>query len=298
MKRNKLKRYILIYLASAVLLTVFIGPFLWLVSSSLQMENQLFRVPPVWFPNPVSLESYREIFMGAIYDESYASTIGKSSSSYQARIYLRSFLNSLIIALSVSFFSVLFGAYAAYPIARMDFKGKYFLLFSILAVRLVPALALAIPIVLFAKKMGMNDRLITLIFINMSFVLPYVIWLLQAYFKTIPSEIEDAGRIDGCSRFQVVNKIIIPLSLPGLVTTGILAFLLSWGEFLFALLITETEKSFTSTVVAAMFATMVGDINYVTIIAAGVLSVIPPVLFALFFQKYIMSGLLSGAVKN
>ena len=144
----------------------------------------------------------------------------------------------------------------------------------------------------------MNDRLITLIFINMSFVLPYVIWLLQAYFKTIPSELEDAGRIDGCSRFQVLNKIILPLSLPGLVTTGILAFLLSWGEFLFALLITETEKSFTSTVVAAMFATMVGDINYVTIIAAGVLSVIPPVFFALFFQKYIMSGLLSGAVKN
>jgi len=261
------------------------------------MENQLFKVPPVWLPNPVSLESYREIFMGAIYDESYVSSLGKSS-SYQARIYLRSFLNSLIIALSVSFFSVLFGAYAAYPIARMDFKGKYFLLFSILAVRLVPALALAIPIVLFAKKMGMNDSLITLIFINMSFVLPYVIWLLQAYFKTIPSEIEDAGRIDGCSRFQVVNKIIIPLSLPGLVTTGILAFLLSWGEFLFALLITESEGSYTSTVVAAMFATMVGDINYVTIIAAGVLSVIPPVLFALFFQKYIMSGLLSGAVKS
>ena len=235
--------------------------------------------------------------MGAIYDESYASVYGKSS-SYQARIYLRSFLNSLIIALSVSFFSVLFGAYAAYPIARTDFKGKYLLLFSILVVRLVPALALAIPIVLFAKKMGMNDRLITLIIINMSFVLPYVIWLLQAYFKTIPSELEDAGRIDGCNRFQVVNKIIIPLSLPGLVTTGILAFLLSWGEFLFALLITETEKSFTSTVVAAMFATMVVDINYVTIIAAGVLAVIPPVLFALFFQKYIMSGLLSGAVKN
>ena len=284
-------------MASAVFLVVFIGPFLWMVSSSLQLEKQLVQVPRVWFPDPISFESYREIFMGAFYGESYVSSYGKSS-SYQARIYLGSFLNSLIIASSVSFFSVIFGAYAAYPIARMDFKGKYILLFSVLVVRLVPALALAIPIVLFAKKMGMSDNLITLIFINMSFVLPYVIWLLQAYFKTIPSELEDAGRIDGCSRFQVVNKIIFPLSIPGLVTTGILAFLLSWGEFLFALLITETEKSYTSTVVAAMFATMVGDINYVTIIAAGVLAVIPPVFFALFFQKYIMSGLLSGAVKN
>ncbi len=146
--------------------------------------------------------------------------------------------------------------------------------------------------------MGMSDRLITLIFINMSFVLPYVIWLLQAYFKTIPSELEDAGRIDGCNRFEVVNKIILPLSIPGLVTTAILAFLLSWGEFLFALLITETETSYTSTVVAAMFVTAVADVSYVTIIAAGVLAVIPPVVFALIFQKYIMSGLLSGAVKN
>ena len=297
MNQNKIKRYILIYMASALFLVVFIGPFLWMVSSSLQLEKQLVQVPRVWFPDPISFESYREIFMGAIYGESYVSSYGRSS-SYQARIYLSSFLNSLIIASSVSFFSVIFGAYAAYPIARMDFKGKYILLFSVLVVRLVPALALAIPIVLFAKKMGMSDNLITLIFINMSFVLPYVIWLLQAYFKTIPSELEDAGRIDGCSRFQVVNKIIFPLSIPGLVTTGILAFLLSWGEFLFALLITETEKSYTSTVVAAMFATMVGDINYVTIIAAGVLAVIPPVFFALFFQKYIMSGLLSGAVKN
>jgi len=295
-KRNNLTRYILLYFASALFLIVFIGPFVWLVSSSLQLERQLVQVPTVWLPDPLSLASYKEIFYGAIFDESYVSADGYSS-SYQARIYLGSFLNSGIIALSVSFFSVVFGAYAAYPIARLNFRGRYTLLFSILVVRLVPALALAIPIVLFAKQMGMNDNLVTLIFINMSFVLPYTIWLLQAYFKTIPTELEDAARMDGCNRFQVANKIIIPLSIPGLTTAGILAFLLSWGVFLFALLITETEDSFTSTVVAAMFATSL-DVNYVTIIAAGVLAVIPPVLFALFFQKYIMSGLLAGAVKN
>ena len=199
--------------------------------------------------------------------------------------------------MSVAFFSVAFGAYAAYPIARLNFRGRYILLFSILVVRLVPALSLAIPIVLFAKQMGMHDNLVTLIFINLSFVLPYTIWLLQAYFKTIPAELEDAARMDGCNRFQVANKIIIPLSIPGLTTAAILAFLLSWGEFLFALLITKTEKSYTSTVVAGMFATAL-DVSYVTIITAGVMAVIPPVAFALFFQKYIISGLLSGAVKN
>ena len=254
------------------------------------------QVPASLWPDPVSLTSYKEIIYGALFDESFVST-KENSSSYQARIYLVSFLNSAIIALSVSFFSVVFGAYAAYPIARLNFYGKHALLFSILVVRLVPALALAVPIVLFAKKMGMHDNLVTLIFINMSFVLPYTIWLLQAYFKTIPKELEDAARMDGCNRFQIANKIIIPLSIPGLTTAAILAFLLSWGEFLLALLITETEKSYTSTVVAGMFATDL-NVSYTTIIAAGVLAVIPPVAFALFFQKYIISGLLSGAVKN
>ena len=296
MKRNQAIRYILLYLASALFLAVFVGPFLWMIGASLQLERQLMQVPASLWPNPVSLASYKEIIYGALFDESVISTEGYSS-SYQARIYLSSFLNSGIIALSVAFFSVAFGAYAAYPIARLNFRGRYILLFSILVVRLVPALSLAIPIVLFAKQMGMHDNLVTLIFINMSFVLPYTIWLLQAYFKTIPAELEDAARMDGCNRFQVANKIIIPLSIPGLTTAAILAFLLSWGEFLFALLITETEKSYTSTVVAGMFATAL-DVSYVTIITAGVMAVIPPVVFALFFQKYIISGLLSGAVKN
>ena len=296
MKRNQTIRYILLYLASALFLAVFVGPFLWMIGASLQLERQLMQVPASLWPNPVSLASYKEIIYGALFDESVISTEGYSS-SYQARIYLSSFLNSGIIALSVAFFSVAFGAYAAYPIARLNFRGRYILLFSILVVRLVPALSLAIPIVLFAKQMGMHDNLVTLIFINMSFVLPYTIWLLQAYFKTIPAELEDAARMDGCNRFQVANKIIIPLSIPGLTTAAILAFLLSWGEFLFALLITETEKSYTSTVVAGMFATDL-NVSYATIIAAGIMAVIPPVAFALFFQKYIISGLLSGAVKN
>ena len=295
MKSNRIIRYVLLYLASALFLAVFVGPFLWMIGASLQLERQLMQVPASLWPDPVSFASYKEIIYGALFDEAVISTEGYSS-SYQARVYLGSFVNSGIIALSVSFFSVVFGAYAAYPIARLNFRGRYTLLFSILIVRLVPALSLAIPIVLFAKQMGMNDNLVTLIFINMSFVLPYSIWLLQAYFKTIPKELEDAARMDGCNRFQVANKIIIPLSIPGLTTAAILAFLLSWGEFLFALLITETEKSYTSTVVAGMFATAL-DVSYVTIITAGVLAVIPPVVFALFFQKYIISGLLSGAVK-
>ena len=290
MRKRARLRLAIIFIASILVMVGTVGPFLWLVSSSFQYERQLLNVPPQWLPDPIVLDSYRDIYEGAVRGD-------ESGVPYQSRIFLRSFGNSFIVAGSVAAIAVLVGAYAAYPLARLQFRGRNLLLFGILASRMIPALSLAIPIVLVAKEIGMSDNLITLIFINLSFILPYAIWLLQSYFKTIPMELEDAGRIDGCSRLQVVHKIILPLSLPGLTSAGILAFLLTWGEFLFALLLAETPASYTSTVVVSLFATDV-DVNFVNIITAGVISVIPPICFALVFQRFIISGLLSGSLKG
>ena len=290
MKRRKRLRLVLLYLASFALLLGSVGPFLWLVSSSLQYERQLLNIPPQWLPNPIVLDSYIEMFRGAVLGDD-------SGVPYQSRIFLRSFANSFFVAGSVAAIAVMAGAYAAYPLARLNFRGRRVLLFGILASRLIPALSLAIPIVLVARQIGMSDKIVSLVFINLSFILPYVIWLLQSYFKSIPMELEDAGRIDGCSRLQVVHRIILPLSLPGLTSAAILAFLLTWGEFLFALLLAESPSSYTSTVVVSLFATDV-DVNFVSIITAGVLSIIPPIAFALIFQRYIISGLLSGSLKG
>ncbi|MDE2819733.1 MAG: carbohydrate ABC transporter permease [Chloroflexota bacterium] len=290
MKARARLRLAVIYIGAAIVMLGTVGPFLWLVSSSFQYERQLLNIPPQWLPNPVVLDSYREIFEGAVLGE-------ESGVPYQSRIFLRSFANSFFVAGSVAVIAVMAGAYAAYPLARLNFRGRSTLLFGILASRLIPALSLAIPIVLVAKQIGMSDKIVTLVFINLSFILPYVIWLLQSYFKTIPLELEDAGRIDGCSRLQVVHKIILPLSLPGLTSAAILAFLLTWGEFLFALLLSETPDSYTSTVVVSLFATDV-DVSFVSIITAGVISVIPPIAFALIFQRFIISGLLSGSLKG
>lgn len=289
-KRNARIKSVIVYVGALLVLAYLVGPFLWLLTSSFQTETALLSVPPSWIPNPVDVSSYVELLTGAFMDDA-------SGVPYQSRVFLPSLVNSFIVAFSVSALSVAIGSYAAYPLARMRFRGRKVLMFTILATRLIPALALAVPFYLVARNLGMLDRLETLVIINLSFVLPYVIWLLQSYFRTIPMDLEDAGRIDGCSRRQVVTKIIMPLALPGLVSAGILAFLLTWGEFFFALILTSSENAYTSTVVAAMFATDV-DVNYVTIITAGVLSVLPPVLFALVFQRYIVSGLLSGSVKG
>ena len=289
-RRTRVFRLVGLYAAAVVVLLYLIGPFFWLITSSLQTESKLLSVPPEWIPNPISFDSYRELLTGAFLSES-------SGVPYQSRVFLRSLLNSFIVAGSVSLLSLAIGAYAAYPLARLEFRGRNGLMFLILATRLIPALALAVPFYLLAQRLGMLDNLGTLIIINLSFVLPYVIWLLQSYFRTIPMDLEDAGRIDGCSRVQVVMRIIMPLALPGMVSAGILAFLLAWGEFFFALILTSSAEAYTSTVVAAMFATDV-DVNYVTIITAGVLSVLPPVGFALIFQRHIVNGLLSGSVKG
>lgn len=289
-RRNRVLRLVGLYAASVVVCLYLVGPFFWLISSSLQTETKLLSVPPEWIPNPINVGSYKELLTGAFAGES-------AGVPYQSRIFLRSLLNSFIVAGTVSLLSLAIGAYAAYPLARLNFRGRNSLMFLILASRLIPALALAVPFYLLAQRLGMLNNLGTLIIINLSFVLPYVIWLLQSYFRTIPMDLEDAGRIDGCSRVQVVMRIIMPLALPGMVSAGILAFLLAWGEFFFALTLTSSAKAYTSTVVAAMFATDV-DVNYITIITAGVLSVLPPVGFALIFQRHIVNGLLSGSVKG
>ena len=290
MRPDQLFNRLLVYVGTVLVLFYILGPFLWLVSSSFQPERNLLDPEGSWFPTVWDFTAYRELLTGLFYDET-------SGIPYQARIFMRSMLNSLIVASGVAVLSILIGSVAAYPLARMKFKGRNFLMFFILGTRLIPAIALAVPFFLMVKAVGMNDRLETLIVINLSFILPYVIWLLQAYFRSIPMELEEAARIDGCSRLGTLFRIILPLSLPGMVSTGILAFLLSWGDFFFALILTQSQNSFTSTVVASMFATDV-DVKYTSIITAGVISVIPPVFFALIFQRYIMSGLLSGAAKG
>lgn len=288
-KRGAL-RLSLLYLASLVVAVLILGPILWLISASLQPETNLLSVHTHWIPNPIDLTSYRQIIFGAFGGSA-------QGAPYQARIFLHSLLNSLIVAMFVAFLSVVIGSYAAYALARLQFRARTALLFSILGSRLIPALALAVPFYMIAKSIGMLNNLGTLIITDLSFNLPYVIWLLRAYFSSIPYELEDAGRIDGCTRAQVVSKIIIPVARPGLVSAGILAFLMTWGEFFFALILTSSEAAYTNTVVAAMFATDV-DVKYTQILTAGVLSIILPVTVALIFQRYIVRGLTAGSVKG
>lgn len=297
MGSGKRLKSIVIYTLAALATVYLIAPFVWLVLSSFQREADLLSVPPKWLPSELNLTSYRALLTGHKTDQGTESGVRTYDMPFQARIFPRSLLNSLIVAASVAILAVGIGAYAAYALARLEFFGRNLVMFFILGTRMIPAVVLAVPFYMLARRAGLLDHLESLVMLNLSFILPYVISVLRAYFQTIPRELEEAGRIDGCSRVQVVQKVILPLSLPGLVAAGILAFMLTWGEFFFALILSSSERAYTSTVVASMFATDV-DIDYVTMITAGVLAVLPPVGFALIFQRYIVSGLLAGSVKG
>jgi len=296
--RSKKMKKIYIYVFAVIVFFIFTAPLLWLIICSLQNDANLLSVPPNILPKDPTLINYYQLLLGRN-PEGITDEIGIKSYSVprEAKIFPQAILNSFIVGIGTTLLCLASGTFSAYALARLKFIGSRKYLFLVLATRMIPGLTLAIPFFLIAKSYGLIDKKITLIIINASFTLPYTIWLLKGFFEAIPRDIEDAARVDGCTKFQTIYKIILPLSKPGLVGTGIFAFMLSWNEFFYALLLTNTEKSFTIPIVLSMFGTEL-DINYSLMITAGVVAIIPPILFTLIFQKYIVEGITAGSIKG
>ena len=162
---------------------------------------------------------------------------------------------------------------------------------------MIPEVSLVLPLFIIASSLQLINKPIVLIITYMSFALPYAIWLMAAYFQTVPIELEDAARLDGCSRIEILFRVVMPISTPGLVSTAMFVFLLAWDEFFYALIFTSTLAAKTVPVAIAEFiGRYVANVN--GMMAGGILAAIPPVLLALIFQRYIISGLTAGAVKG
>jgi multiple sugar transport system permease protein len=189
------------------------------------------------------------------------------------------------------------GSLAAYALVRIAFRFRQTLLIGILGTRMIPEVSLVIPLYILASQLRILNTRYILVATYLSFALPFTIWLMAAFFETIPVELEDAGRIDGCTRLGILFRIIIPISGPGLVSTAIFVFLLAWDEFFFALIFTSNLAAKTVPVAIAEFTgRYVVDIT--AMMTGGVLAALPPVILALVFQRYIVRGLTAGAVKG
>lgn len=277
-----LKRFFL-YLSVTGIVIWTIAPYLWLIISSLSLKIDLLTVPLRWIPPRLTLENYYSLFFM------------HGSESVNAQLFFKSLGNSAIISLTTMFICLILGVFAAYAIARLHFKGSNMMVLVMMATQLVPPIVLVVPLYVIMRKMDLLDKHIGLILVDISIVLPLVIWLMRGYFASIPSELEDAARIDGCTHLGALFRVILPLAGPGLVSVMIFAFIAAWNEYLYAFIFTNVDAK-TLPVLIGEFSTKLG-LEYLRIAAAGVLASLPPVLLALIFQRFIIRGLTAGAIK-
>jgi len=189
------------------------------------------------------------------------------------------------------------GSLAAYALTRIRVPFRNSMMLGIMGTRMIPEVSLVIPLYIIAVRVGLYNKPPVLILTYLSFALPFAIWLMSAFFETIPIELEDAARIDGATHLRTLFSIILPISAPGLVSTALFVFLTAWDEFFFALLLTSTIEAKTVPVAIAEFTgRYVVDVG--GMMTGGVLAAIPPVLLSLIFSRYIVSGLTAGAVKG
>jgi multiple sugar transport system permease protein len=283
-QKQFLNRLALFALTIPVLAFIYL-PIGWLLISSTSTQVDLMATPPHWIPQTPSLKNYTDILSPG------------TDASDVARTFKATLQNSLFIASIVTLVSLVFGSMAAYALVRISFRFRRLVLVSILGTRMIPEVSLVIPLYVIASQLHILNTPYVLIATYLGFALPFTIWLMAAFFETIPVELEDAARIDGCSRLGILFRVIMPISTPGLISTALFVFLLSWDEFFFALIFTSTIAAKTVPVAIAEFTgRYVVDIT--GMMTGGILAAVPPVLLALVFQRYIVRGLTAGAVKG
>ncbi|WP_250474883.1 carbohydrate ABC transporter permease [Caballeronia sp. GAFFF1] len=262
------------FLGLVVVFLSSVFPFYWMVTTSLKSQADALAYPPKWLFSP-TLHHYS----AALFEHDVAGSL----------------LNSFIIASCTTVLAILLGTPAAYALARYEFRGKEDLWFWFISNRMVSPVVLAVPFFLIATKLDLVDTHIVLILLYLTFSLPIVVWICTDQFRNIPVELDEAARLDGASPWRVFWRINLPLAMPGIVVSAIFAFIFSWNDLLYALVLTRTE-AITSPVAATSY--MSGyELPWGEIMATGTLIVLPMVVFALLVSGRLVQGLTMGAVK-
>ncbi len=293
---RRLASQAILYLLALLLAVFILAPFAWVLSASLQPEHAIFKQPPDWIPQPASLDNYVYVFTGKIPSRSDLSS-GLTAGITGDAIFIPSGLrNSIAVAMVVMALNLVFGTTAAYTFARERFRGRAVAFNFILGSRLLPAMAVAIPIYTILRVTGLLDTRIGLILVHGAFTLPFSIWVLTLYFRSLPREIEEAALVDGCDRLAALRYVVVPIAAPGLAAVAAFSFLFSYDEFLFAQLSLSSIELKTVPVVLAAIAVN-PDATYTLIAVGVVLAVIAPILLALLLRRYLVSGLVASLEK-
>ena len=286
---------LMLHIANLMVIFFILLPVVAVFIGSIQSEKALQADTRRVLPLEVTFDNFRVILSkgeqkGRIFDQ--ATYLPEN-----IKKFYRAFANSLIVASSVTFLTLLFGALSAYTIARLRYRWTLFLLQANIVSRFVPAIVLMIPLYIVIRSMGQLNTLSGVIIAETGFLLPYAILILAPYFDAIPSELEEAARIDGCTRLRAFVHIVLPLATPALAACGVIMFIVSWHELLIPLILNARPDFMTLPVVIA---SLVGDVFvfFNLMMAICLLALAPTVVLVALLQKYIVEGLSAGAVKG
>jgi multiple sugar transport system permease protein len=275
------KEYAFWSIAIILVLLFALIPVIWIISLSLKPPEAV--ADGKFLPSEISFENYESLFTGGIDDSPF----------------IKPLINSVLIALISTTISIVLASFAAYAIARLEFPGKAMILAGALAIAMFPPISTVGPLFDMWRALGLYDTYAGLIIPYLTFSLPLAIYVLVAFFREIPWDLEQAAAVDGATPMQAFTKVIAPLAAPGVFTAAILVFIFAWNDFLFAISLTSSDASRT---VPAALAFFTGESQFTqptgSIAAAAVVVTVPIIVFVLFFQRRIVAGLTSGAVKG
>ncbi len=279
LKRSRMRRRLtetLVWVGVTAALVFFLAPFFWIVTTSLKGNEDFFAYPPVWIPLDASLKHYAGLFT-------------RSSGA-------RYFTNSLVISSLSMLAALVVSLPTAYSIARWRFGGGLLSVF-LLVLRMLPAIALIIPIYIMYKLLGLTNSYFGLVILYTVVYIPFAVWLLVGFLRDFPIEIEEAAMIDGCSRLGSLVRVVVPIIAPGLAVVALFAFIATWNEFLFAVVLTGIETK-TMMVLVTSFTSGGTDMFYGEASASVVLGVLPAFAVAFMLQRYLVKGLALGGTKG
>ena len=277
---NKRRIFLQHFLSYTILLLVGLAvltPVLWMLSTSLKNDTEIFTIPPRWIPMDVTVIAFQRIWT----DYPFA----------------RYFFNSFFVVSVSTLISLAFSCLAGYGASRFHFRGKGMFLTFLLVTQMFPSIMLLIPFYKIIQTLGLINTHTALIMTYISFTIPFCSWMMMGYFQSIPKELDEAAAIDGSGRFRTFYQIVLPLALPGVAATAIYSFITGWNEYMFALVLTQSE---TMKTVPVGIGQLIGQykVMWNDMMAASLVAIIPLIIIFLFFQRFLISSLTAGAVKS
>ena len=265
----------ILFLVMVAVFLIYVLPTYWVISTSFKSPLDTLTIPPKWFNFKPTLENYRIAFVD------YG--------------MLPNFMNSVIVAVGSTLLALILGVPAAYALSRFNFKRREVLMMWFLSTRMGPPILVALPFFLLARQIGLYDKLILLIFVDVITTLAWVVFMMRSFFDDIPVEIDESALIDGTSWFGALFRIVLPLTAPGLAATTVFCLIMAWNEYFFALVLTSVNAK---TLPAAITSFMtVHGLLWGPMTAAGTAVMLPILIFTLWMQKYLIRGMTMGAVK-